>query len=281
MSVAALELPAAPTGGVRSAPEAPARLRRRRAAGGAARAPASAPGSLPPCPARCPTRCRGHEREPPVRRRRVRPLHDAGDGRRPALVDVRGRDPAAGQAADRDPGAAGSASSARPPVAAPVHLGDRAAHADQAPLDGRGRGRPQGVDGRLAAAEDARLVRAQARRAPRHARPSRSPGPAPRAASTASGAGEVELDRGRPVLEDRPPAAGVEERRVHGQRCPRRSPAGPRAAGRCGRTIAAGFGMPALGFGVARRAAARRRRRAWARACVVITTSARSRSHSR
>ena len=142
--------------------------------------------------------------ESTVRRRGIRPLHDAGDRGRPPDGEVGRGDPAAREARDRDATAV-DLELGGPSIAALVDLDDRAGHPDQPPFDGGRRGRLQPVDRRLARAEDPRLVRPQARRAPGLARPCPSPEPASRAASRRPGR------RGRP-----------RSRRC----CPRRSSAG-------------------------------------------------------
>ena len=154
-----------------------------------------------------------HDREPLIRCRRIRSLDDARHGGSAAFLDRRCRDPAAGQAEERDPEAVGDELGG-PAVARPVDVGERPADADKAPLGGRGRGGPEILDDGLAPPDHADRVHAQARRAPRppdHAACAHPhPGPDRRV-----GTGEVQLDRGRAVLHDGPPARGIEERGGH------------------------------------------------------------------
>ncbi len=108
----------------------------------------------------------GHDREPAVRGGGVRPLHDARDRRGAPLDEIRRRDAAAREAADQDAGTT-DLEVGRPPIAVPMHLRDRAADLDQSPLErGRRRG-PDRADARPARSDDADLVRAEARCAPR------------------------------------------------------------------------------------------------------------------
>ena len=117
----------------------------------------------------------------------------------------------------------------------------------------------------------------QARRAPGLAHRARHPNPCPEPHRGVRG-GEVDLDRGGGVLEDRPAAAGVEQARADRERALDRDPLAGVQRARRARTSTGGFEAPPLGFGVGPpRGVAEGVGAGW----VVITTSPRSRSHSR
>ena len=149
-----------------------------------------------------------HDRESAIRSGRIRPPDDADDRRCPAF-DHRGR---AGwtlrRARDRD-ARTPDEELRRPAIAGAMDLDDVAADADEPPFVGRAR-RDAEVERRDRGRPEPADLSARIRGAP-YARPI---SPLTRTGLPTAGAGargQQDLDGGRPILDDDPPARGVEE----------------------------------------------------------------------